>query len=96
MRITDPTASSAAVGVYVVFKSAGFEKVPEPPDQIPVITAPETLPFSCASAPAHTVKSEPASTTATPLIEISTSLDTDGQGPTGSFVVIVRVTKPEF
>jgi hypothetical protein len=45
-RLTDPAATSAAVGVYNAFNVvAEGEKVPAPPLQIPVVT-PVTLPLS--------------------------------------------------
>jgi hypothetical protein len=44
-KVTKPAVSSEALGVYVAFKTDELgEKVPVPPDQIPVVVGPDTIP----------------------------------------------------
>src|SRR5690606_37242727 len=63
VRVTEPAARSAAVGVYTAFRVVLLGlKLPAPPLQMPPV-APEMLPFRfIAGALAHTEASVPAFT----------------------------------
>ena len=93
VRVTDSAAMSAAEGVYTAPTIVASLKVPVPlVVQVELVALPPRAPDSSWVLPEHIVASLPALAVAAASMVSTMASEAAGQGPAGSFVVIVRVT----